>query len=366
MSTAKVRSIVFLYSEVMPYTLACLKELVQYARVPIHVVNWDYNKLTPYIPESVEGISFYKRSAHSVSDMKQLIDRTDPSILYVVGRMDRGYLEVTRYAKKKKVVTVSGWDNQWEGSIRNHLARLASPFLYKRFFDFIMVAGIWQYEYVRRIGYKRNRIIFDQYSCDFNLFSEAFESRVAKKFPEGKKILFIGRLAESKGILLLQQVFNELVATGYADWKLIIIGNGPLQNQIQETENVSLIRFSDQKVISGMLDDISFFCLPSYKEPWGVVIHEMATAGIPLITSDVCGASTLFVKEAFNGYTFKAGNAFDLRIKLAKLMNTEREERIEMSLRSHSLARHITPEIWARNLLSVLSEDAVRVKASGI
>lgn len=360
------KPIVFLYSEVMPYTVACLKELSRVAKTPIHVVNWDHNKLTPYLPESSDGIRYYKRSAHTVSSLKELIDNTRPSMLYVVGRMDQGYLKVARYAKTKQIITVTGWDNQWEGSIRNYLACIASPLFYKRYFEYVMVAGIWQYEYVRRMGYKRQQIIFDQYSCDFNLFEEAFHARVKKNFPSGKKILFVGRLVETKGILLLQKAFNDLVSDGYRDWKLIIIGNGALRNQIKETDNTTVLQFSDQKSIAGMLDDINCFCLPSYKEPWGVVIHEMATAGIPLITSEVCGASTLFLKESYNGYSFRTGDGTDLKTRLAMIMNMSDEERVKMSVRSHSLARHITPEIWARNLMSVIPMHMPEVNAPGV
>ena len=36
------------------------------------------------------------------------------------------------------------------------------------------------------------------------------------------------------------------------------------------------------------------FVLPSLKDNWGVVVHEFAAAGLPLIISDGVGAKLLF------------------------------------------------------------------------
>ncbi|HUR30984.1 MAG TPA: glycosyltransferase family 4 protein, partial [Saprospiraceae bacterium] len=290
------RTFLFLYSEVMPYTLACLRTLHDLHDVDIHVVRWDIKKLTPYRIQSQKGITFYERSSADVLFMKKLLDDLKPRLVYVVGRMDRDYLKVAVYARRKKIITISGWDNQWNGSLRNYLAIAGARWLYKPYFDFIMVAGILQYDYVRRIGYPKENIIFDQYSCDFELFNNAFKIRQANDFKHEKKIIFVGRLTEVKGVKLLVSVFNE-IKKSFPEWKLILIGNGHLKQSIQQDEQIKIFDFSDQVSMASMLTQVSFFCLPSYKEPWGVVIHEMAAAGLPLITSDVCGASTRFLKD---------------------------------------------------------------------
>src|SRR5687768_1236681 len=241
----------------MPYTLACFRELHALYKIDIHVIRWDQKTLTPFQLQSEIGITFYNRSSINVSAMKQLLDRVNPDILYIVGRMDPGYLKIALYARRKKIPTISGWDNQWEGSLRNNVASIGSRWLYERYFDFIMVAGIWQYEYVRRIGYPRANIIFDQYSCDFELFNNAFKIRKANNFNHSKKILFIGRLTESKGVMLLISAFNQIIES-YPDWKLIIVGNGDLKQKIEQSPQVQVIDFSDQAHITELLIDCTF------------------------------------------------------------------------------------------------------------
>ena len=45
----------------------------------------------------------------------------------------------------------------------------------------------------------------------------------------------------------------------------------------------------------------SVFVLPSNYEPWGVVIHEALSSGMPVLCSDKCGAAyDLLDKESVN------------------------------------------------------------------
>jgi len=80
----------------------------------------------------------------------------------------------------------------------------------------------------------------------------------------------------------------------------------------------------------------------------------MASAGLPLVTSDVCGASTRFLKKSYNGYLFKSGDHDDLKKKILAMMQLDEEERKQMCERSNQLAHQITPAIWANNIMSVL------------
>ncbi len=43
--------------------------------------------------------------------------------------------------------------------------------------------------------------------------------------------------------------------------------------------------------------------LPSLKEPWGLVIEEALSAGLPVLVSVACGAQVL-VQEGVNGFLF--------------------------------------------------------------
>ena len=104
------------------------------------------------------------------------------------------------------------------------------------------------------------------------------------------------------------------------------------------------------------IKEAGIFCLPSYKEAWGVVIHEYAAAGLPLITSDRCGASTAFLRNGYNGYTFRTGDLGELKKVLLLMMNKTSSELLEMGQRSNELSKQITEKIWAETLNTIIKK----------
>ena len=95
------------------------------------------------------------------------------------------------------------------------------------------------------------------------------------------------------------------------------------------------------------------FILPSNYEPWGVVVHEAATAGMPLILSDAVGARASFLVNGMNGYKFKSNSTEDLKKYMLKIINSDEKELIKKGELSFKLSQRITPETSAKNLLSI-------------
>ena len=105
----------------------------------------------------------------------------------------------------------------------------------------------------------------------------------------------------------------------------------------------------------GIIADTGVFVLPSLFEPWGVVVHEYASAGFPLLCSDKVGASESFLEQNGNGATFNAGNSEQLKQKLNKFTQMSNADLAGMSRRSFELAKRLTPEIWADRLIKIVS-----------
>jgi len=346
---------VYLYSEVMPYTIAVMRALVREHGAVVDCVYWDEKKRTPFIPENEAGIIFYKRSGFDLASLKKFIEARNPSIIYVVGRMDNLYLKVVRQFRGRCRI-VTGSDNQWNGSFRQKIAALFGGRLYRRYFDYFWVPGARQYEFAHNIGYPPERIINHLLTADSAIFGNVYEQyKAIKKNKYPHNIVFAGRFAESKGIDLLVAAFNEVKAATKNDWQLTLIGSGEVQIALQT--HISLKRFMSGAELAADTTNWGIFCLPSRYEPWGVVVHEFTMAGLPIICSDAVGAGDALVMEGQNGYIFNSGDKEALKTALQQIMAKSDVELLLMSRKSYELSKMQSPEIAADSLMSILENN---------
>ena len=75
----------------------------------------------------------------------------------------------------------------------------------------------------------------------------------------------------------------------------------------------------------------------------GVVLHEMAIAGLPLLASRAVGATTAFASDYKNAYVFDQGK---LDAALNAFMNLPEDVQKEMGRTSSDLTRIHSPQQW--------------------
>ena len=92
--------------------------------------------------------------------------------------------------------------------------------------------------------------------------------------------------------------------------------------------------------------------MPSKKEPWGVVLHEMAIAGLPLLASRAVGAATKFIVPTKNGELLKPETiAEEIKGSLKK----SAEQLAHYSAKSHQLGTEHFPIVWCNSLKQLVS-----------
>ncbi|UQY42860.1 glycosyltransferase [Mixta hanseatica] len=127
------------------------------------------------------------------------------------------------------------------------------------------------------------------------------------------KYLYVGRLAPEKNLSLLIDVFNE---TGE---QLIIAGSGPDTDDLQKKakNNITFLGYINNRELENIYRQCDAFILPSLAEPWGLVVEEALSLGLPVIISDRVGCKEDLVKE--NGIVFKATSKDSLKKALNKM-----------------------------------------------
>lgn len=356
-----MKRVLFLYTELAPYFLACVERLVKDHDVEVHIVRWPVNKEAPFDLRFADRVKVYDRNGLDELPLHRLANRIDPDIVLTSGWVDKGYLSVCRDFRKRGVPVVMCSDTAWRGDVRQWAAVGTSRFWLRRTFSHAWVTGEAQATYARFLGFPPFAIKRGFYSADVDRFqplADRFAAAKAQRFPH--RFLCVARYIATKGQQLLCDAFAELCDEGAAgDWELWFIGTGELEEAVKSSTGgrhprIRHIGFVQAESMYGYLEHTGVFILPSTYEPWGVVVHEHAVAGFPLILSDAVGAAERFLKEDFNGTRFRAGDKNSLKASLRKLIALPDERLRGMGYASSELGRSWSPERWAAVLMDII------------
>lgn len=104
--------------------------------------------------------------------------------------------------------------------------------------------------------------------------------------------LCVGRLTRLKGIDALIETFAMLLKNGYSNWRLILVGDGPLrqelENKCQMLQMQELVHFAgyQENVVAELLN-CSCYLLPSLSEGMGLTLIQGAKMGVPIFASNI-------------------------------------------------------------------------------
>ena len=345
----RCKNVLVLYAELMGYGEATFDAVAGLSETRVTVVQRDEGRKRSYQPDGRESLRILRRSEFDEGALVQLYRELAPKLIFISGWMDSEYLTVAKRARADGVPVVSGLDNQWTGSIRQRLACLAAAFKVRPYFSHIQVAGPRQYEFARRLGYSPEKILFNLYSAD----SKVFAGEDHRRYP--RRLLYVGRFHKNKGLDILARAWSQVCDE--TDWELVAVGSGDDDGGLGSLPRVTLKRFLPPEAVAQEAANAGAFVLPSLWEAWGVVIHEMALSGLPLVLSSECGALTEFLISNYNGFSFESENADHLAECLKGLFLLSEEELHSMGRRSRNLAGRISSETAAANLVSVLKNE---------
>ena len=346
-----IPKVLFLYTEIADYFLACCRALVN-AGAEVHVVCWPVNPEAPFHFKEIPGVRLYNRKAYDTAALEKVAAEIEPAVIVCSGWIDKGYLKLCRQFKNA-VPTVLIMDNHWRGGFKQHIACMASPFYLMSKFSHCWVPGKPQYPYARKLGFSTEKIMTGFYSADTSRFNELYEvSKREKENDFPRRLIYVGRYHVFKGIKDLWKAFVELQDESPNEWELWCLGTGDVKPLSHP--KIRHFGFVQPSAIGSFVKDTGVFVLPSHKEPWGVAVHEFAAAGFPLVCSDRVGAAAEFVEQGLNGYIYGAGDVDELKHVLRKIISKSDQELKKMGRRSHELAQVITPMKWAATLNRVM------------
>lgn len=280
-------------------------------------------------------------------ELVPIIEDFDPDVVIMWSWDGKGYRAVMK-TMKGRALRVMFSSNFWHGAKKQWAGLVAHRFYVDPLFDCVWVPGERSELFARRIGFAGQDIIRGANSADTPVFDRG--PRDPEELAGRRRFLFTGRLIWHKAPTELAEAYRRYRAIVDDPWDLDIAGDGPLAKDFEGIDGVRLHGFVQPDDLSDVMHESSCLLLPSHLEWYGVVVHEAAVAGLPLICSDGVGAAPHLLQDGFNGWTVPAGDV-DALVRTMSWMSTLSTQRLgEMSEGSRALGSRLSPKIWARNL----------------
>lgn len=144
-----------------------------------------------------------------------------------------------------------------------------------------------------------------------------------ENFSKEKIIINVGRLIPEKGQMQLLKAFENIGKKN--EWKLIILGEGPLQEELssyikqRKLQNVHLL--GNVKNIESYYIKSSIFAFSSLSEGYPNAIAEAMSFGLPVLSYDCIAGPSELIKDGQNGFLTKVGDINDFSQKLSFLID---------------------------------------------
>ncbi|RYY06782.1 MAG: glycosyltransferase [Sphingobacteriaceae bacterium] len=137
----------------------------------------------------------------------------------------------------------------------------------------------------------------------------------------GDHFLYVGRLSEEKGIMLLLSVFSA------CSYNIKIAGDGPLKQDViqyaSKYPNIEFLGSVNQSAILALMQQCTALVFPSlWFEGMPLTIIEAFACSTPIIASKL-GAMETMITSGYNGLHFEVNNSTDLQKKLDDWINLD-------------------------------------------
>lgn len=305
-------------------------------------------KDTAYPPYAVHEYADVLRweSAPPVGELLDRIREFRPDAVLVHSWEVDAYRAVLK--AHPEALRVLWMDNIWLGTPRQWMGRLTSRWYLHPLFDAAFVPSDRTEAFARRLGFGADAIIRGAWSADTGLFGAP--ERTPDELGSRRRFVSALRLVHHKGADQLGEAYTRYRTLTPEPWDLDIAGIGPLADTLSDIPGVHLHGFLAPEDLAALMHRSSCYINPSRQEPYGLVLHEAAAAGLPILSGDVIGAAPTMVQDGQNGWVFPGSDPAALADAMLRVSSRTPEELADMSRISRSLSLRISPDGWARHL----------------
>ncbi|MBW5481327.1 glycosyltransferase [Streptomyces bambusae] len=152
---------------------------------------------------------------------------------------------------------------------------------------------------------------------------------------DGEHLLYLGRLAEAKGVRLLMAAWDELAASGGVGVPLVVAGAGPLEAEVTAwaagRDDVRYVGLYDPaQCVQAIARSVAVVAPSTWLEAFGLVVVEAMAAGVPTVAAGH-GAFVELVEDGVTGLLHRPGDPGSL-VSCIRRITAEPDRNREMGL----------------------------------
>lgn len=337
-----------------PYNKRRFQELAKYPNLELHIViekdvsadrtGWKFENIDGCKMHLLNSIDHNFKNKHDSSGyeinnthriaigLRKVIDEIAPDFVIVHNSIQ--ILQLYRNRNYKLGVIVEDTLRAAEG--RKWFNKLVKKYLLKKV-DFYVPFSKDAEDF---LNYNKifKPFINSSWSVDLDFFQDVIDVEKEKEqlgISKKKRVyLIVSALIQRKGLTQFIEAWKSMGNEFIVNNQLIILGDGPLEEQIKKTvENcdIELLGNKSYKVVSHYLQCSDVFVLPTLEDLCSLSVFEAISAGCPVMTTIYNGARFL-VDDGKNGYVFDSENKNSIIDALKKMDKSDIESMSKYSL----------------------------------
>lgn len=177
---------------------------------------------------------------------------------------------------------------------------------------------------IQKFGCPIDKICIIPNGVDINKFKPSSEHE-----QEGL-VIWIGRFVKEKGLEFLIKAVDILVKNGKSDFRLLLIGDGPIKSKIYSQirsygleRYIQLMPAISHDEVSDYMARASIFVFPSIKEGMPYVLLEAMACGKAIVGSDISGVNSI-INDNENGLLVPAKDPVSLSAAISRLLKDKK------------------------------------------
>lgn len=236
-------------------------------------------------------------------------------------------------------------------------------------FDAGLVGGPRHRDYLVSLGMPRDRISLGNNAVDGDAFAALadwfrHDPHGRRGVPDAPYFLAVSRFAPEKNLPRLVRAFaryrKRALLAGTAPWDLALCGDGPAAPSVSRAiaeggvaDSVHRPGFLQSDALARWYAFASAFVLPSLQEPWGLVVNEAASCGLPLLVSERAGCVETFVPDGpdSTGLRINPDEVDGMAAAIHWMAHLGANDRRAMGDRAAAIAREWGPGRFARGVV---------------